>query len=85
MKTIVDQGERQKKAIPNQIEIKTIKKYTYSDKDVKKINKLVEKKFEEITNLDKKVNPDDLTYRRKVLLLMQKLMNLIMCLVFWVK
>ena len=32
-KTIDDQGERQIKAIQNQEEIKTIKKYAYSDKD----------------------------------------------------
>ena len=67
IKTTEDQGERQIKAIQNQGEIKTVKKCAYSDKDglliskQKEIcNKLVDKRLEEITNLDKKVNPNDL-------------------------
>ena len=61
IKTIDDQGERQIKAIQNQGEIKTIKKYAYSDKDSpliwkqkERFNKLVDKRLEEITNLGKK-------------------------------
>ena len=34
IKTIEDQGERQMKAMQNQGEIRTIKKYAYSDKDI---------------------------------------------------
>ena len=67
IKTTEDQGERQIKAIQNQGEIKTVKKCAYGDKDglliskQKEIcNKLVDKRLEEITNLDKKVNPNDL-------------------------
>ena len=87
IKTILDQGERQTKAIQNQREIKTSKKYVYSDKDSPLIskqkeifNKPVDKMLEKIINLDKKVIPDYLD--TKVLLLMKNLMNLIMLLVF---
>ena len=38
-KTNEDQGEKQIKAIPNQGETKTIKKYAYSDKDSSLISK----------------------------------------------
>ena len=72
IKTIEDQGERQIKAIQNQGEIKTIKKYAYSDKDSPLISKqkeifseLVDKKLEKTTELDKKVNSDNLIYRYK--------------------
>ena len=62
-----DQGEKQLKAIQNQVEVKKIKKYTYDDEDslliskAKEIfNKLADKRLDEITKLDKKVNPDNL-------------------------
>ena len=71
-KTVEDQGEREIKAIQNQGEIKTIKKYTYDNEDTPLIskqkvifNKLVDKRLEEITNLDTKVNSDGLIYRYK--------------------
>ena len=63
IKTIVDQRKRQIKAIQNQGEIQTIKKYAYSDQDKKKkeiskqkeiFKKLVDNRLQEITNLDKK-------------------------------
>ena len=70
MKTIKDQGERQIKAIQNQWEIKGIKKYSYNDKDSPMIlkqreilNKFVDERLYEITELDEKVNTDDLMYR----------------------
>ena len=60
-KTIEDQGERQIKAIQNQGEIKTIKKHIYDNEDTPLISKQKEifnehldKRLEEITNLDKK-------------------------------
>ena len=72
IKTIEDQGERQIKANQNQGEIKKIRKYPDRDKDSPLISKqkwiftkLVNKRLEEITNLDERVNPDDLTYRYK--------------------
>ena len=52
--------------------LKHSKKYAYSDKDSPLIskqkvifNKLVDERLEEMTKLDKKVNPDDLIYRCK--------------------
>ena len=33
IKTIEDQGEKQIKAIQNQVQVKTIKKYDYDDED----------------------------------------------------
>ena len=39
IKTTKDQGERQKKAIQNQGEIETMKRYTYSDQDTPLISK----------------------------------------------
>ena len=70
IKTTEDQGEKQIKAIQNQGEIKTIEKYYYNDKKIPLIskqkdifNKLVDKRLEEITNLDKNVNPNDLIYK----------------------
>ena len=60
-KTVEDQGEREIKAIQNQGEIKTIKKYTYDNEDTPLIskqkeifNELVDKRIEEITNKIKK-------------------------------
>ena len=61
-KTVEDQGEREIKAIQNQGEIKTIKKYTYDNEDTPLIskqkeifNELVDERLEEITDLDKKL------------------------------
>ena len=72
IKTIEDQGERQIKAIQNQENIKTIKKYTYDDEDTPLISKRKEifneradERLEKITELDKKVNYDDLIYKYK--------------------
>ena len=73
------------KAIQNQGEIKTIKRHVYSDKDSPLISwqkeifsKLSDQRLEEITNLDKKVNPDGFTADAN-------LINLIMLLVFQIK
>ena len=70
IKTIEDQGEKQIKAIQDQSHIKTIKKYDYDDKDSVLIskqkeifNELADKRCDKITELDKKVNRDDLIYR----------------------
>ena len=67
IKTIEVQGEKQIKAIQNQWQIKTTKKYTYDDEDSPLIlnqkeifNKLVDERLHEITKLDEKVNHDDL-------------------------
>ena len=61
VKTIEKPGEKQKKAIQNQREIKTIKTYTYNDKDSPLISKqkeifknLADERLEEITKLGKK-------------------------------
>ena len=70
--TIKDQGKKQAVALntlksDNKI---TIKKYTYDPNDTPFIskqkeifNKLVDERLEKITDLDKKVNRDDLIYR----------------------
>ena len=70
MKTIEDQREKQIKAIQNQGQVKTIKKYTYDDEDSPLISKqkeifheLADKRLNEITELYKKVNLDDIVYR----------------------
>ena len=60
-KTTEDQGEKQIKAIQNQGQIKTIKKYIYDDKDSPLI--LKQKRLKEITELNNKVSPDNLMYR----------------------
>ena len=72
IKTIENQVVKQIKAIQNQRQVKTIKKYTYDDEDSPLIskqkeifNKLADKRLNEITELDKKVNLDDLVYRYK--------------------
>ena len=74
IKTIEDQGKKQVDALntlksDNKI---TIKKYTYDSNDTlfiskqKEIfNKIVDERLEKITDLDKKVNRDDLIYRYK--------------------
>ena len=73
IKTIEDQGEKLIKAIQNQGKITTIKKYAYNDKDgpltlkqTEIFNKLVDERLEEINQLDKKINLDDLVYKNKV-------------------
>ena len=70
--TIEDQGKKQVKAIQDKGKIKTIQKYAYDTEDTpliskqKKIfNELVDERLEKITDLDKKVNSDDLIYRYK--------------------
>ena len=69
IKTIEDQGEKQIKAIQDQGQVKTIKKYTYDDEDTpliskqKKIfNELADERLKKITELNKKVNYDNLLY-----------------------
>ena len=69
IKTIEDQGEKQIKAIQDQGQVKTIKKYTYDDEDTPLISKQKEifnepadERLKKITELDKKVNYDDLIY-----------------------
>ena len=71
-KTIEDQGEKQIKAIQNQKNVKTIKKYDFDRKDRPWIskqreifNELADKRLNEITELYKNVNLDDLIYRYK--------------------
>ena len=61
IKTIEDQGEKQIKTIQDQGQVKTIKKYTFDDKDTPLIskqkeifNELVDERFEKIVDLDKK-------------------------------
>ena len=72
IKTTEDQGEKQIKAIQNQQQVKTIKKYTCDDdgspsisKQKEIFNKLIDERLDEITKLDKKINHDDLIYRYK--------------------
>ena len=55
MKAIEDQGEKQIKTIQDQGQVKTIKKYTFDDKDTPLIskqkeifNELVDERFEKI-------------------------------------
>ena len=57
-KIIEYQGEKKIKAIQNQEEIKTVKKYAYNDKDSPLMskqkdifNKLVDERYDEITKL----------------------------------
>ena len=70
IKTIEDQGEKQIKAIQDQGQVKTIKIYgcdvedtSFISKEKEVFNKLVEKRLEKITDLDKKVISNDLIYR----------------------
>ena len=72
IKTTEDQREKQMNAIQDQGQVKTIKKYDYDDEDTPFIskqkeifNELVDERLEKITDLDKKVNSDDLIYRYK--------------------
>ena len=70
IKTIEDKGNKQTKAIQDQGRMKTIKKYAHDAKDTPLIskekeifNEHVDERLEKITDLDKKVNSDDLIYR----------------------
>ena len=71
IKTIEDQGQKQIKAIQDQGQLKTIKKYDYDSEDTPFIskleifNELVDERCEKITDLDKKVNSNDLIYKYK--------------------
>ena len=72
IKTIKDQGQKQIKAIQDQRQVKTIKKYSYDDenspfisKQKEIFNELVDQRLEKITDLDEKVNSNDLIYRYK--------------------
>ena len=67
-----DQGQKQIKAIQDQGQLKTIKKYDYDSEDTPFIskqkeifNELADERREKIIYLDKKVNSDDLIYRYK--------------------
>ena len=71
-KKIEDQGEKQIKAIQDQGKLKAIKKYDYDVEDTPFIskqkeifNELVDERLEKITDLDKKVNRNDLICRYK--------------------
>ena len=64
--------EKQIKTIQNQRHVKTIKKYAFHDEDSPWIskqkeifNELADKRLNEITELDKRVNLDYLIYRCK--------------------
>ena len=72
IKTIEDQGEKQIKAIQNQGQVKKIKKYDYDVEDSPLISKqkeifnnFADTRLNEVTELNKKVNLDDLVYRYK--------------------
>ena len=72
IKTIEDQGAKQIKTLQDQGQVKTIKEYTYDDKDTPLISKQKEifdkpadERLEEITDLDEKVDSNDLIYRYK--------------------
>ena len=73
IKTIEDRGEKEIKAIQDRGNVKTNTKYDYDDEDSlliskqkkKKIDKLVDERLKEITELAKKVKLDDLVYRYK--------------------
>ena len=65
-------GKNKWKQFKNQIQVKTIKKYDHDAEDAPFIskqneifNELVDERLEKITDLDKKVNSDDLIYRYK--------------------
>ena len=72
IKTIEDQGQKQKiKAIRDQGQVKTVAKYSYDDdtpfisKQKEIFNELADERLEKTTDLDKKVNSNDLIYRYK--------------------
>ena len=67
-----DEGQKQIKAIQDQGQVKTIKKYAYDSEDSPFISKqkeifngLVDERRKKITDQDKKVNTDGLIYRYK--------------------
>ena len=68
--TIEDQGENQILAVHGQGQVKAIKKDASDDEDIPQISKqkelfndLADKRLNEISELDERVNPDDLIYR----------------------
>ena len=68
--TIEDQGEKQILAVQDQGQVKAIKKDASDDEDIPQISKqkellndLADKRLNEISELDERVNPDDLIYR----------------------
>ena len=69
IKTIEDQGEKQMKAIQDQGQVKKnmimMPKILYLSQKKEIFNELVDERLEKITDLDKKVNNDDLIYRYK--------------------
>ena len=72
IKAIEDQGEKQINAIQDHGQLKAIKKYACDAEDTPFIskqkeifNEVVDERREKITDLDKKVNSDDLIYRYK--------------------
>ena len=67
IKTTEDQGKRQIKAIQDQGQVKTVKKYSYDDEDTPFISKQKEifnelVKNKKLTDLDKGINSNDLIY-----------------------
>ena len=72
IKTIEDQGQKQITVIQGQGQLKTIEKYDYDPEDTTFIskqreifNELADERLEKVTDLDKKVNSNDLIYRYK--------------------
>ena len=72
IKTIEDQGEKQIKAIQDQGQLTKTKRYAYDAEDIPFISKqkeifdeLVDERREKTTDLDKKVNSDNLIYSYK--------------------
>ena len=69
IKTIEDQGEKQMKAIQDQGQVKKnmimMLKILHLSQKKEIFNELVDERLEKITDLDKKVNNDDLIYRYK--------------------
>ena len=72
IKAIGQQSQKQIKAIQIQGHVKTIKKYSCDNEDTPFVSKqkeifhkLVGEKVEKITDLDKRVNSDDLIYKCK--------------------
>ena len=68
--TIEDQGEKQILAVQDQGQVKAIKKDASDDEDIPQISKqkdlfndLADKRLNEISQLDERVDPDDLIYR----------------------
>ena len=84
--------EKQIKTIQDKGKLKTIKKYDYDTEDTPFIskqkdifNKLVDERCEKITDIDKKVNSDDLIYRYKGNTADVKFDELIMLLILSIK